>query len=52
VLTFVDLPDGRSRIDGRTVYLSEEERDATMNQFEDGRDSDFERLDELLPSLV
>ena len=52
VMTFVDLPDSRSRIDGRTVYLSEEERDATMNQFESGRDSDFERLDELLPSLL
>jgi uncharacterized protein YndB with AHSA1/START domain len=52
VLTFVDLPGGRCRIDGRAVYLSEEERDATMNQFEGGRDTDFERLDELLPSLT
>src|SRR4051794_32722620 len=51
VMTFVDLADGRSRIDGRTVYLTEAERDATMNQFEDGRDTDFERLDELLTNL-
>jgi uncharacterized protein YndB with AHSA1/START domain len=52
ILTFVELPDGRSRIDGHAVYLTEEDRDATMNQFEGGRDTDFERLDELLPNLI
>ena len=27
VLTFVDLPGGRSRIDGLSIYLSAEDRD-------------------------
>ena len=49
VFTFVDLPDGRSRIDGLTVFLSVEDRDANMlGGFDGGRDDDFERLDELL----
>jgi uncharacterized protein YndB with AHSA1/START domain len=49
VFTFVDLPDGRSRIDGLTVFLSVEDRDANMlGGFDSGRDDDFERLDELL----
>ena len=49
VFTFVDLPEGRSRIDGLTVFLSVEDRDANMlGGFDSGRDDDFERLDELL----
>jgi len=49
VFTFVDLPDGRSRIDGLTVFLSVEDRDANLlGGFDSGRDDDFERLDELL----
>jgi uncharacterized protein YndB with AHSA1/START domain len=47
VLTFVDLPEGRSRIDGLSVYLSPEDRDLLLD-FDRGRDEDFERLDELL----
>lgn len=46
---FVDLPAGRSRIDGLTVFLSVEDRDANLlGGFDSGRDDDFERLDELL----
>lgn len=49
VFTFVDLPRGRSRIDGLTVFLSVEDRDANMlGGFDGGRDDDFARLDELL----
>ncbi|HYH91963.1 MAG TPA: SRPBCC domain-containing protein [Candidatus Saccharimonadales bacterium] len=49
VFTFVDLPRGRSRIDGLTVFLSVDDRDANLaGGFDDGRDEDFERLDELL----
>lgn len=52
VFTFVDLPDGRSRIDGLTVFLSVEDRDANMlGGFDSGRDDDFERLDELLAAV-
>lgn len=49
VFTFVDLPAGRSRINGLTVFLSVEDRDANLlGGFDSGRDDDFERLDELL----
>jgi uncharacterized protein YndB with AHSA1/START domain len=49
VFTFVDLPQGRSRIDGLTVFLSVEDRDANLlGGFDSGRDDDFERLDQLL----
>ena len=47
VLTFVDLPDGRSRIDGLSVFLSVEDRDL-MLEVDAGRDEDFDRLEELL----
>jgi uncharacterized protein YndB with AHSA1/START domain len=47
VLTFVDLPDGRSRIDGRSVFLSAEDRDLMLD-VDSGRDEDFDRLEELL----
>jgi uncharacterized protein YndB with AHSA1/START domain len=47
VLTFVDLPGGRSRIDGLTAYLSVEDRDAQAD-LDSGRDEDFDRLEELL----
>jgi uncharacterized protein YndB with AHSA1/START domain len=47
VLTFVDLPDGRSRIDGITAYLSVADRDAQA-ELDSGRDEDFDRLEELL----
>jgi len=51
VLTFVDLPGGRSRIDGLTAYLSVEDRDQQLD-LDSGRDEDFERLEELLADAV
>lgn len=47
VLTFVDLPDGRSRIDGLSVFLCVEDRDLMLD-VDGGRDEDFDRLEELL----
>jgi uncharacterized protein YndB with AHSA1/START domain len=47
VLTFVDLPDGRSRIDGLSVFLSVADRDQMLD-LDAGRDEDFDRLEELL----
>ena len=47
VLTFVDLPGGRSRIEGLTAYLSVEDRDRQAD-LDGGRDEDFDRLEELL----
>ncbi len=47
VLEFVDLPDGRSRIDGISVFLSVADRDE-MLQVDAGRDEDFDRLEALL----
>lgn len=48
VLTFVDLGDGRSRIDGLSVFLSVEDRDAMVGDMDGGRDENFQRLDEYL----
>jgi uncharacterized protein YndB with AHSA1/START domain len=48
VFTFVDLPEGRSRIDGLSVFLTTGYRDEVLGDFDTGRDDDFERLDELL----
>ena len=48
IFEFVDLPGERSRIDGLSVFLSVEERDSMLGDFDKGRDDDFERLDELL----
>ena len=47
VLDFVDLPDGRSRIDGLSVFLSVEDRDLMLD-VDSGRDEDFDRLEALL----
>jgi uncharacterized protein YndB with AHSA1/START domain len=49
--TFTDIGDGRSRVDGLSVFLSGEDRDAMLD-LDSGRDEDFERLDELLAALV
>jgi uncharacterized protein YndB with AHSA1/START domain len=50
VLTFADLPGGRSRIDGLSVYLSAEDRDL-LADVDSGRNEDFDRLDELLAGV-
>ncbi len=47
VLTFVDLAGGRSRIEGITAYLSVADRDQQA-ELDQGRDEDFDRLEELL----
>lgn len=48
VLTFVDLSDGRSRIDGLSVFISVEDRDAMLSGMDSGMDENFDRLEELL----
>jgi uncharacterized protein YndB with AHSA1/START domain len=48
VFQFVDLVGGRSRINGLSVFLSVEDRDAVVGDLDKGRDEDFDRLDELL----
>lgn len=48
LLTFSDLPDGGSRIDGLSVFPSIEDRDAMLAEMDSGMDENFERLDELL----
>jgi uncharacterized protein YndB with AHSA1/START domain len=52
-LTFVDLPDGRCRLDGLSVYTSTEQCDEMLafDQTGEGMDENFERLDTLLASL-
>jgi uncharacterized protein YndB with AHSA1/START domain len=47
VLTFTDIGDGHSRIDGLSVFLSVEDRDAMLSGMDSGMDENFERLDEL-----
>lgn len=47
VLTFTDLPDGRSRLAGLSVFLSAADRDAMLGGMDAGMDENFRRLDEL-----
>ena len=49
--TFTDIGAGRSRIDGLSLFLSVEDRDAMLD-LDSGRDEDFARLDELLAAYV
>jgi len=51
IFTFTDIGDGRSRIDGLSLFLSVEDRDAMLD-LDSGRDEDFARLDELLAAYV
>lgn len=51
VLTFSDLPDGRSRIDGLSLFLSVEERDAMLADMDSGMDENFDRLEALLAGM-
>jgi len=48
VLTFVDLPDGRSRTEGQSLFLSTEERKTMLSEMDSGMDENFQRLDQLL----
>jgi uncharacterized protein YndB with AHSA1/START domain len=47
VLTFTDLDDGRSRLDGHSVFVTVEDRDLMLSDMDSGLDENFERLDEL-----
>lgn len=51
ILTFTDLPGGRSRIDGQSVYPSIAARDAMLDM-DAGLDEDYERLDGLLSAQL
>lgn len=48
VLSFIDLPDGRSRVDGQSLFLSIEDREAMLSEMDSGMDENFQRLDQLL----
>ena len=52
VLTFIDLDDGRSRLDGRSVFVTAEDRDLMLSDMDSGLDENFERLDEIFAAGV
>jgi uncharacterized protein YndB with AHSA1/START domain len=52
ILEFVDLPGGRSRIDGQSIFVSADERDAMLGGMDSGMDENFARLDELLAGVA
>ena len=52
VLTFTDLDDGRSRLDGRSVFVTVEDRDLMLSDMDSGLDENFERLDEIFAAGV
>ena len=50
--TFTDLPGGRSRLFGRSLYPSVQARDTFLsNGIEEGMSSGYDQLDDLLASL-
>ena len=48
VLTFSDLPGGRSLLEGLSLFLSVDARDAMLGGMDEGMDENFHRLDELI----
>ena len=44
VIEFEDLPGGRSRLSGLSVFLSVADRDAMLGDMDSGMDENFERL--------
>jgi len=48
VLSFADIDGGRSRVEGLSIFLSVEDRDAMLSDMDSGMDENFDRLDELL----
>ena len=52
VLTFTDLADGRSRLDGHSVFVTVEDRDLMLSDMDGGLDENFERLDEIFAAGV
>lgn len=52
-LRFVDLGDGRTRLEGRAVYLTQDARDAMASSgWDHGVTEGYERLDEVLLAPV
>ena len=47
-LTFSDLPGGRSLLEGLSLFVSVEARDAMLGGMDEGMDENFHRLDELI----
>jgi len=52
VLTFTDLDDGRSRLDGQSVFVTVEDRERMLSDMDSGLDENFERLDEIFAAGV
>ena len=52
VLTFTDLADGRSRLEGRSVFLTVEDRDLMLSDMDGGLEENFDRLDEIFAAGV
>lgn len=52
VLTFTDLAEGRSRLEGRSVFLTVEDRDLMLADMDGGLDENFDRLDEIFAAGV
>ncbi len=52
VLTFTDVGAARSRLDGLSLFLSVEDRDAMLNGMDAGMDESFERLDALFAATA
>ena len=52
IRTFTDLDDGRSRLDGRSVFVTVEDRDLMLSDMDSGLDENFERLDEIFAAGV
>ncbi|MFI6071337.1 SRPBCC domain-containing protein [Actinoplanes sp. NPDC051343] len=48
IRTFTDLGDGRSRVDGTSIFPSVTERDDAVRETEQQADADYQRLDALL----
>lgn len=47
-LTFTDLPGGRCRVDGLSLFGTVAERDAMLTGMDSGMDENYDRLEELL----
>ena len=50
ILTFVDLDGGRCRLEGHSLFLTLEDRDAMLADMDGGMDTNFARLDALFAS--
>jgi uncharacterized protein YndB with AHSA1/START domain len=48
IIEFADLPGGRCRLSGTSVFISVEDRDAMLGDLDSGLDENFDRLEALL----